>query len=90
MSWNAAAVSVYTRVDPESMPGYLCIYVEHRRIPRQREGEGEGIKRTGEGTRENKESEKGGFSREKEERGRKEEPMASQGVLPFRYEGASR
>lgn len=53
-------------------------------------GEEEGIKRKEEGTRENKESERGGFSHEREERGRREEPMASQGVLPFRYEGASR
>lgn len=56
----------------------------------EREREGGRVRRKGEGTRKNKESERGGFSREREERGRTEEPMASQGVLPFRYEGASR
>lgn len=33
VSWNAAVVPVYTRAGPSLCPGYLCIYVEHRRTP---------------------------------------------------------
>lgn len=91
------SLGIYARRS-RPMPGYLCIYVEHRRIPpRQKEKEQERGRnkkrkkeRKKEGTRENKESKRGAFSCEREERGRREEPMASQGVLPFRYEGASR
>lgn len=80
----------FIRASIPSMPVvfvYLCGTPENP-AETEREGEGEGIKRKGEETRKNKESEKGGLSRERKERGRREEPMASQGVLPFRYEGA--
>jgi len=73
-----ALVPAYARVFV-----YLCGTPENpadvREIERKRERE-----------RGSKESEREAFSREKEGRGQREEPMASQGVLPFRYEGASR
>lgn len=53
---------------------------------RKREG-GRGKERERERARRERER---SFSCEREGRGRRKEPMASQGVLPFRYEGASR
>lgn len=62
---------------------YLCGTPENpvdvREMERKKEGEGS-----------RGEEEREAFSREREGRGRREEPMANQGVLPFRYEGASR
>lgn len=79
-----APVPAYTRVFV-----YLCGTPENpadvREIGRKKEEGGEKQKE-----RENAESERGAFSCEREGRGWREEPMASQGVLPFRYEGASR
>lgn len=74
------------------MLGYLCIYVEHRRtLPmREREREKKRGERKGTWEQEEQERTREAFSCEREGQGRREEPMASQGVLPFRYEGASR
>lgn len=77
------------------MLGYLCIYVEHRRtLPMRAKKRGREKKTEKERERGSKESErerkKEAFSCEREGQGRRKEPMASQGVLPFRYEGASR
>lgn len=70
-----ARVFVYLCGTPENSAD-----MEERKRKKEKEREGE----------RKRESEKGAFSREREERGQREEPMASQGVLPFRYEGASR
>lgn len=73
-----ASVLAYARVFV-----YLCGTPEN--FADEREGE---RKRTWE--QEEQERTREAFSCEREGQGRREEPMASQGVLPFRYEGASR
>lgn len=73
-----APVPAYARVFV-----YLCGTPENPADVREIEGK----KRE---THRERESEREVFSCEREGRGQREEPMASQGVLPFRYEGASR
>lgn len=90
--WNAAVVPVYTPVPVYARVFvYLCGTPENPADVREIERK-KGDEREGEGGREKEsaESEREALSCEREGRGRREEPMASQGVLPFRYEGASR
>ncbi|KAL0109168.1 hypothetical protein PUN28_014333 [Cardiocondyla obscurior] len=96
VSWNAAVVPVYTRAGPSLCQG-ICVFMWNTGEPRRERDREKKRRKRHEGEREkerkrerkNREQERI-FSCEREERRRREEPMASQGVLPFRYEGASR
>lgn len=80
-----ASVLAYARVFV-----YLCGTPENFADEREREREKERGERKRTWEQEEEERTREAFSCEREGQGRREEPMASQGVLPFRYEGASR
>lgn len=71
----------------------ICIFMWNTGEPRRERDRKKEKKEKGreeEREEESAESEREALSCEREGRGQREEPMASQGVLPFRYEGASR
>lgn len=80
-----ASVLAYARVFV-----YLCGTPENFADEREGEREKERGERKRTWEQEEQERTREAFSCEREGQGRREEPMASQGVLPFRYEGASR
>lgn len=83
-----ASVLAYARVFV-----YLCGTPENFADESEKEGTREKDRereRTWEQGERERERKKEAFSCEREGQGRRKEPMASQGVLPFRYEGASR
>lgn len=80
-----ASVLAYARVFV-----YLCGTPENFADEREGEREKERGERKRTWEQEEEERTREAFFCEREGQGRREEPMASQGVLPFRYEGASR